>query len=202
MSSRRWFLPETPDVLGMLRRQAAATIEGLDAFAAWAGGDAAAAEEVRAAEQRGEAAKREVLTTLRAAFVTPMEPEDVFALSRGLGRILTHARDLIDESRAMAILPHAGIAEMAGLLAEAGRHINDALARIDSDADATEAADAALTVERRLERSYYTGMAELLELDDRTERIAHRELYRRCDRIGEGVVDVAERIVYAVVKQG
>ena len=32
-------------------------------------------------------------------------------------------------------------------------------------------------------------------------RVSHRELYRRCLRIGELVVDVAERVVYAVVKQ-
>jgi hypothetical protein len=35
----RWFLPDTPDVLGLLRRQVAVTIEGMDAFVAWAGGD-------------------------------------------------------------------------------------------------------------------------------------------------------------------
>ena len=41
---RRWFLPDTPDVLGLLRGQIAVTIEGVDAFVAWAGGDDAAAE--------------------------------------------------------------------------------------------------------------------------------------------------------------
>ena len=44
-------------------------------------------------------------------------------------------------------------------------------------------------------------MAALLELDDRSQRISRRELYRRCERIGEAVIDVAERDVYAVVKQ-
>ena len=44
-------------------------------------------------------------------------------------------------------------------------------------------------------------MATLLEAKDRTDRIAYRELYRRCARIGEAVVDAAERIVYAVMKQ-
>jgi hypothetical protein len=33
------------------------------------------------------------------------------------------------------------------------------------------------------------------------ERISRRELYRRCSRIGETVVEVSERIVYAVVKE-
>jgi hypothetical protein len=31
-----WFLPQTPDVLGMLRAQAAVTIEGVDALVGWA----------------------------------------------------------------------------------------------------------------------------------------------------------------------
>ena len=59
----------------------------------------------------------------------------------------------------------------------------------------------AIGVERQFERSYYQGMAELLAVDARTERISSRELYRRCARIGDEVIDVAERIIYAVVKE-
>ena len=46
-----------------------------------------------------------------------------------------------------------------------------------------------------------SAMAALLETDDLREVTARRELYRRCSRIGETVVDVAERIQYAVVKE-
>jgi hypothetical protein len=195
-------LPETPDVLGLLRAQLAVTIEGSDAFAAWAHGDPRAAEKVRDAERRGDGAKRALLHALRAAFVTPLEPEDVFALSRGVDWILDYARDLVSESDAMACPPDAVIAEMAVRLGDAVRHIDDALAHLGSDDDAaTAAADAAIDAERMLERAYYRGMAELLEEQTRSERIARRELYRRCVRIGEMVIDVAERVVYAVVKQ-
>jgi uncharacterized protein Yka (UPF0111/DUF47 family) len=202
MSHGRWFLPETPDVLGLLHAQVAVTIEGVDAFGRWAGGDASAAEAVRDAERRGDAAKRALLGALRAAFVTPLEPEDVFALSRGVDWILDYTRDLVSESEAMACAPDAVIAEMARLLGEAVRRINEALVHLGSDEDAaTEAADAAIEAERSLERAYYRGMATVLEVENRSERIARRELYRRCVRIGEMVIDVAERIVYAVVKQ-
>jgi uncharacterized protein len=202
MSRRRWFLPETPDVLGLLRRQVAVTIEGVDSFAAWAGGDTSAARAVRDAEHRGDGAKWELLRALRAAFVTPLEPEDVFALSRGVDWILNYARDLVNESEAMASPPDARIAEMAALLAEAVRHIDAAIAEIGSDGDeATQAANVAIKAERRLEHAYYRAMAASLEVGDRSERIARRELYRRCSRIGEMVVDVAERVVYAVMKQ-
>lgn len=189
-------------MVGLLRRQVAATIEGLDAFAAWCDGEAGAAHRVREAERRGDAAKRELLSKLRAAFVTPLEPEDLFALSRGADRVLNYARDLVNESEVMDCGPDAGIAEMATLLCESVRHVDEAIARVESDGDeASREADAALAVQHHLDDAYYRGMAALLELDDRTGRIALRELYRRCARIGETVADVAEQVIYAVVKQ-
>ncbi len=202
MKNRRWFLPETPDVIGLLRSQVAVTIEGLEGFRAWAAGDPAAAEVVRDAEHRGDLAKRELLIALRSAFMTPIEPEDVFALSRGIDRLLNSARDLINESQAMACPPDARIAAMATQVLDGLRQTDRAIAGLGSDEDeATEAADAAIAHERRLEHLYYEGMAALLEVGDRNERIARRELYRSCSRLGETVVDVAERVVYAVMKQ-
>ena len=125
---------------------------------------------MRDAEQRGDAAKRELLSALRAAFVTPMEPEDVFALSRGVDRILNHTRDLVNESEALACPPDAGIAQMATLLMEAVQHIDEAIACLGSDGDeATRAADAAIKAERRLENAYYSGMAALLAVEDRRD---------------------------------
>ena len=202
MTHKRWFLPETPDVLGMLHRQMAVTIDGAEAFARWAAGDAAAAQAVRDAEHQGDVAKRDLLRALREAFVTPIEPEDLFALSRGIDRILNYVTDLVEESEAMASPPDEGIATMAGLLSDALRHLDDALSTLGTDGDhATASADAAIAAQHQLETACYAGMVGLLGVEDRTERITRRELYRRFSRIGEAVVDVAERIVYAVVKQ-
>src|SRR5208283_2085945 len=110
----------------------------------------AAAEVVRDAEHRGDTAKRALLVALRAAFVTPLEPEDVFSLSRSVDWILDYARDLITESEVMACTPDAVIVEMAKLLGEAVREIDKALSHLGSDDDAaTEAADAAVKAERK-----------------------------------------------------
>ncbi len=198
----RWFLPETPDAIGLLRRQTAVTIEALEGLKAWAHGDAAAAEIVRDAEPRGDAAKRDLLNALREAFILQMEPEDLFTLSRGIDWILDHARDLIEEAQAMDVSPDAGLAAMANLLLAATRQIDDAIAGLGSDDEAaTAAADAAIKTARRLEHVYYAETAKLLEVDDTRKRISLRELYRRCDLLSHIVVDVAERVVYAVVKE-
>ena len=202
MKRGRWFLPETPDVQGRLRAQCAVTIEGADAFVAWTQGAPGGAQPLEEIEHRGDAAKREVLAEVREAFVTPLEPEDVFSLSRGIDWILDYTRDLVSEAEAMACPADEGISEMALRLAEAVRHIDAAIAELGGDKDrATAEADAAIRSERELEYVYYEGMAKLLEIEGRSERIALRELYRGCERIGETVIDVAERVVYAVVKQ-
>ena len=202
MKRGRWFLPESPDVVGLLRQQIAVTVEGMDAFAAWAAGDVAAADTVREREHRADAAKRELRLALQAAFVTPLEPEDIFVLSRGVDWLLNHAKDTINESEDMACPPDDALARMAALLAQALRDIDEAIRRLGSkDGDATEPAGAAIKAERNLERAYRAGMAALLESDDLRDVTARRELYRRVSRMGEGVVDVAERVVYAVVRE-
>lgn len=202
MTRHRWFLPDTPDVLGMLRDQMAITIEGVDGFSRWAAGDTSAADAVSSAERQGDVAKRKLLSMIRDAFLTPIEPEDLFALSRGIDRILDLVTEVVKESEVMTTPPDECMAVMAGLLGKALRHLDHALSKLGGDGDlATASADAAIAAQQELEVAYYGGMAELLGVDDRTERIARRELYRRCSRIGEAVVDVAERVVYAVVKE-
>jgi uncharacterized protein Yka (UPF0111/DUF47 family) len=202
MKIRHWFLPNSPDVIGLLKKQAAVAVEGVDEFAGWAAGDASAAEAVREAEHRGDAAKWELLDALREAFMTPVEPEDLFALSRSIDWILKYTRDLVTESEVMRSPPDPGIAEMAALLSEAVVHVEEAIGALGSDGEkATSCAKAALRAQRGLQGAYYRGMASLLEVEHTRERISRRELYRRCARLGEIVIDVAERVIYAVVKQ-
>ena len=197
-----WFLPDTPDLLGMLDAQLEVTVRGMDAFAAWARGDQQAAEVTRASEHEADACKRELQVALRQAFTTPLEPEDLFALSQRADWVLNDAKDVIGESEVMACPPDASVSEMATLLARAMRSISDAVTRLNSEpSDSIAAADAAIKDERKVEKVYRRAMAALLEVDDLREVIARRELYRRCSRIGEAIVEVAERVEYAIAKE-
>jgi uncharacterized protein Yka (UPF0111/DUF47 family) len=204
MRSRRWFLPETPDVVGMLRAQAAVTVEGMDALAAWAHGDESAAERVRACEHRADDRKRELRTALTQAFTTPLEPEDLFELSRGLDAVLDSAKNTVREAEVMHAAPDRAIAEIAIDLAEGTRRLADAFAALSNDGSsgATEAADEAIDVRRRVERVYRAAMSALVDGGDLREVAGKRELYRRLARTSEGLADVAERVWYSVLKQG
>ncbi len=202
MKRGRWFLPDSPDLLGMLERQLAVTVMGMDEFAAWAAGDDSAADRTRALEHEADVLKRDLKLALREAFTTPMEPEDLFALSHGIDWVLNHAKDVIGESEVMACQPDQAIAEMAQLLADAMRNLAEAVARLDSaPGDPVEAAEAAIKAERNVEKVYRRSMAALLEVEDLREVITRREVYRRCSRIGEQIVDVAELVGYAIAKE-
>jgi hypothetical protein len=191
-----------PDVIGMLSRQFEVTTEGVDALVAWARGDSSQADHIRALEHRGDDHKRELEAALKSAFTTPLEPEDLYTLSRGIDWILNLSKDLVRESEVMACPPDPPLAEMCAELARAVHLLSEAVERLGAKTgDATEKANEALRAQRRIEKVYRDAMAGLVETDDLREVISRRELYRRVSRIGEVVVDVAERVWYAVVKE-
>ena len=201
MSAKRWFLPESPDLLGMLRQQAAITVEAMDALIAWSGGDATAAVAVRECEHRADETKRQLWRALRDAFSPPLDAEDLYTLSADLDEVLNAAKDLTREMELMDMAPDAATHEMVVLLAEAVRHLAGAFERLGGDGDATALADAAIKGQRRVEHSYRSAMSALLQVADLREVMGRREAYRRLSRIGDLVHTVAERVWYAVVKE-
>jgi uncharacterized protein Yka (UPF0111/DUF47 family) len=210
-----WLLPSEPDVLGGLRRQMAITVSGMEAFAAWASGEADAAERVRRTEHEADEAKRAVRTALRDAFITPIGPEDIFILSQLLDKVLNASKDVVREAEVMDMAPDEPMAEMAQLLLEGTKHLSRAFEAIavhggkDDHRTATGAADDATKSARRMEKVYRRAMSGLLRLDSSgplghdhvREIIGRREFYRRLSRIAGTLVDVADRVWYAAVKE-
>ncbi len=140
MKRGRWFLPEEPDVVRLIRAQLAVTLTTLDDFGAWAGGEAAAGGRVRDSAERGDAAKRALTGALRSAFVLPIEPEDVFTISRGIDWIRRDAADVVAEAGVLACEPDAGLAEVAAVIRQAAGLLDGAIAKLVEDGDAATAA--------------------------------------------------------------
>ena len=205
---RNWFLPETPDVLGMLRHQAAITSEGMAALVGWANGEPDAAQRVRDLEHAADLAKRELRLALTNAFITPIDAEDLYVMSERLDAVLNGAKNTVREAEVMGIQPDQAVAAMATLLAEGARQLAVAFERLGPDrrgkgrASATEAADTAVKSQRRLERVYREAASALLAVDDLREVTACRELYRRLSRVSETLIEVADRVWYATIKEG
>jgi uncharacterized protein len=197
-----WFLPGTPDVLGLLVLQGNTTATGMAALERWAAGERAAADEVRAAEHAADEARRATVGALRQAFLTPLEPEDLYSLSERLDRVMNQAKDLVREAEVLDMDPDEPMAEMAKLARAGVEDLVDGFSCLGKETDrATAAADRAIRRQRAIERVYRSAMSVLLHSDQMREVAGRRELYRRCSRLGDGVEHVADRIWYAVVKR-
>ena len=202
MSKKRWFLPDAPDLIGMLLTQTHTTIEGMDALVEWAEGDDDAGDRVRVLEHRADDEKRALLRALGEAFTLPLEPEDIFTLSMALDDVLGGAKNTVRESEVMHIGPDRAMEEMARALAAGTRELTTAfgaLARHKPD-EATDAADRVIKSQRGLEHVYRAAMSALVESEDLRVLAAKRELYRRMSRTSEQLIAVAERDWYAVLK--
>jgi uncharacterized protein Yka (UPF0111/DUF47 family) len=198
----RWFLPDTPDVVGMLCDQLDTTLDGITAFAAWAHGDASKSDEVRAFEHAADDNKRALWRALRTAFVTPVDAEDLFVLSAGIDEILNRAKDAVREAEVMSLVPDDAIASMADHLVDGMGHLGQAFQSLaKSDGGATESADAVVKCQRLVEKVYRAAMPELFDHPDLREVLGRRDLYERLVAIGEQMRMVAERVWYAVVKE-
>jgi uncharacterized protein Yka (UPF0111/DUF47 family) len=203
-----WFLPESPDVLGLLCHQAAITQEGMLALCDWANAEPDAAQRVRDCEHRADDAKKELRRLLTIAFTTPIDAEDIYVMSERLDAVLNGAKDTVREAEVMGIEPDEAVAAMASLLADGVRQLTAAFERLgqnrhgDNDGMATAAADAAVKTQRQLERVYRKAASALLTVDDLRQVIGRRELYRRFSRVSETLIEAADRVWYATVKEG
>ncbi|HUJ67017.1 MAG TPA: DUF47 family protein [Acidimicrobiales bacterium] len=202
MRWRQWFLRDSPDVLGLLVAQGRVTVEALESFDRWAAGDAGEARHVRALEHSGDTARRAVVAALRRAFMTPVEPEDLFELSELIDSILNQAKNIVREAEVLGMAPDEPMAAMSHLALVGMQQLVLALPNLSTRPDtATDAADVAIRQQRRMEREYRVAMSKLLEAHDLREVMGRRELYRRYARMGEGIEEVADRIWYTVVKR-
>jgi uncharacterized protein len=203
---RSWFLPENPDVLGMLNAQAAATIEGMAALTAWAAGDPTGSDRLRASEHSADEHKRTLQAALQTAFVTPIGAEDLYVLSQRLDAVLNGAKDAVRESEVIEMPPDEPVKAMCDLIATGVGYLASAFERLarrsdDDGPGATDAADEAISSQRDLERVYRKAMSALLGETDLREVMGRREMYRRFSRISEVVIEVAERVWYTSVKE-
>lgn len=201
--AHHWFLPESRDVLGLLGAQMEVSVRAIDALELWGGGDAGAADVVRAAEHEADERKRDLIAAVRASFTTPLEPEDLFELSRGLDVVVNRAKNIVREAHALAIEPNGPMGEMCSQLALGVRHLSAAFAALRHEpVAANREAAAAIKAQRNLERSYRAAMSHLIEQTDLREVIGRQELYRRLTGISEAIIAVADRVTYATVKEG
>ena len=113
----------------------------------------------------------------------------------------TYRQVLADTAESVAGAPGDPYLVMLSSLSVYGDAANH-LDVIDESAPLTTDDDPSPAMFQQAERTYRAAMSQVIEQDDLREILARQELYRRLTRISDAVVGVADRVMYATVREG
>jgi len=206
MGILNFFRPREDKFLKLLAEQAAKTLEGLQSLKEYMREpDYHKAQRVIQAEREADEIRRILVDELNRTFITPIDREDLFALSRAIDDVIDYAYTTVDEMEILGVKPNHYLQKMVALLEEAASELYLAVLRLEKHPDvANDHAIRAKTLENQMETIYREAIAELFKGPLDPERIAQvlklRELYRHLSNAADRGDEAANIISDIVVK--
>ena len=203
---RKLFNRKRPDFVGRLIQQAEHTVQGMNMLVAYMDNhDPESAQAVRRAEKEADEERRLLIDELNRTFVTPIDREDIFALSRAIDDVLDYAYSTVNEMEILEVRTNPYLLRMASLLRDAAEEIRLAMHRLeDHPSVATDHAVRAKALENRMEQVYREAIAELFQgprdVDHIMEMLKLREIYRHMSNAADRGDEAANIITDIVVK--
>ncbi len=206
MGLGEFFRPRRDKFLQLLIQQAEVTLLGMQALEAYMKkrSDKYAAS-VRQAEKDADEIRRILIDELNRTFVTPMDREDIFALSRAIDDVIDYAYTTVEEMQILDVEPNDFLLRMVSLLEDAATEIHLAMLRLkENPAVAAEHASRAKALENRVERVYREAVAYLFsgpeDIHHVMEMLKLREIIRHLSNCADRGDEAANVIHDIVVK--
>jgi len=163
------------------------------------------AQRVRQLEKAGDEVRRILVDELNRTFVTPIDREDIHALSRTVDDILDDTWFTINEMDILEVEPNLHLQEMAQRLSQGAEEIKMAIERLsDHPGVASTHAIRAKAVCNDMETLYAKALADLFrkpkDLDNVIVMLKLREIYRHLFHAGGRIGDAADTIDDIIVK--
>ncbi len=199
--------PRADVFLRLICDQAGHTQRGLEALSAYMKepGDAHALG-VRMAEKDADEVRRILIDELNRSFVTPIDREDLFSLSRAIDDVLDYADTTVDEMNMLGVQPNQYLMRMVSLLRDAAEEINRGVQRLEDRPNvANDHAVRAKALENRVEAVYREAIGALFngprDVDHVVDMLKLREIYRHLSNAADRGDEAANIIGDIVVKQ-
>ena len=162
-----------------------------------------AVEAVRQCEEDADEVRRILISELNRTFVTPMDREDISALSRAIDDIMDYAWSTVQEMELLHVTPTPYLQRMVSLLHEAAREVHLAMLRLKEHPEvASEHAQRAKALENRVEHVYREALADLFDGPAGPKRVIvilkMREVYRHLSNAADRG-DAAANIISDIV---
>lgn len=203
MSLKDRFFPKETNFYKMLSDQASKTLEGIEALGVFVENqNQENAKRVKDIEREADELRRVLVEELHKTFVTPMDREDIFALSRAIDDIVDYANSTVDEMEIYEVSSEEHLREMVNILRKAAREIDDAVKILESYPNiAMEHAVKAKFYENTMEKAYHTALADLFKTTDTVFMLKMREIYRHLSNAADRN-DEAANIICSIVMKG
>jgi len=192
----------------LLTEQARITVEGMDALISFfEKSSKRRAEVVSQKESDADEIRRILFDELNRTFVTPIDREDIHALSRAIDDMLDYGYTTTVEMSLLGVEPNEYMREIAGLLAKAATEIYLGVQRLSDHPGVTmDHVVRAKNLENQVEEIYRTALAELFEQADDIKQVLKilklRETYRHLSNAADRGDEAADILSDIVVKIG
>ncbi|MFH1824205.1 MAG: DUF47 family protein [Candidatus Firestonebacteria bacterium] len=187
----------------ILINQASSTLQGIQALQEYLKDPSEMnAKNVRDLEKHSDEVRRILIDELNKTFVTPIDREDIFALSLDIDDIIDYGKSTVDEMEVFEIKPDFYLQKMAEILASGTKEINDAVLRLEKNPNiANEHAVRAKSFENQMEYIYRDALVDLFKGKDIIYMLKMREVYRhlsnaadRCDESANVIGDIVVKM--------
>ena len=201
-----FFRPRQSNFFKLLLEQAQITLRGMEALEEYMKtNDPQAARDVGKAEREADEQRRVLIDELNRTFVTPIDREDIFSLSRAIDDVLDYANTTVDEMSTFGVQPNPYLQRIVAVLREAADELFMAVKQLKERPNlASEHAARAKVLENQVESIYREAIAELFQgpksVDDIVYMLKMRELYRHLSNAADRGDETANIIGDIVVK--
>jgi uncharacterized protein len=194
--------PKETSFYRMLSHQAAKTLEGIEALEIFVQNqNEENAKRVMEVEADADELRKALIEDLQHTFVTPLDREDIYALSRAIDEIVDYANSTVDEMSVYEVTSDDHLRHMVDILRKAAREIGDAMTVLETHpAIAMEHAVKAKFYENLMEKAYHTALADLFKNKDTVYMLKMREIYRHLSNAADRSDEAANIICSIVMK--
>ena len=206
MGIRDLFKPREDKFMRLLIEQAAKTVEGMELLEEFMEAtDREVAKRLVRVEKEADEVRRILIDELNRSFITPIDREDIFALSLTIDDIIDYGNSTVDEMVILEVESNSYLRRMCSLVREAAYEIYMGVVRLQDHPNvANEHAVRAKALENRVEHVYREALAELfhgpVDIDHVMEMLKLREIYRHLSNAADRGDEAANVIGDIVVK--
>ena len=194
--------PKEGNFYKMLSAQASKTLEGIEALGAFVQNqNPENATLVKNIEREADELRKILVEELHQTFVTPMDREDIYSLSRAIDDIVDYANSTVEEMEIYEVSSEEHLREMVNILGKAAWEISDAVHILETyPAIAMEHAVKAKSYENAMEKAYHTALADVFKKSDTVYMLKMREIYRHLSNAADRSDEAANIICSIVMK--